>query len=260
MRRIFFLILIFLSFQNIQAQSTAVKKNKVHIYILAGQSNMAGRGTVGGVDTLINPHIWMFNKDEQWVPAKEPLHFDKPKVAGVGPGFAFANAIANADKDVMIYLVPCAVGGTRIDLWNPGAYDSATKTHPYDDAINRIKKAMPAGELKGIIWHQGESDCTPVLSVVYENKLKELVQRFRTELGKPSLPFIMGEIAEFKAVVNLNKVLVNQSIKNVAATLPNCGFVETNGLHHRGDSLHFDSPSAREIGKRYAAVMLSLKK
>jgi hypothetical protein len=40
--------------------------------------------------------------------------------------------------------------------------------------------------------------------------------------------------------------------------MPYCGFAETKGLNHRGDTLHFDSPSARELGKRYAAVMQTL--
>jgi hypothetical protein len=233
---------------------------KVHIFMLAGQSNMAGRGTPEAIDTTINPHIWMLNKAEEWVPAREPLHFDKPKVVGTGPGFAFARAVYEKDPSADIYLVPCAVGGTRIDLWKPGAYDSATKTHPYDDAMRRIRKALPAGELKAIIWHQGESDCNPKLSDTYQQKLAELVQRFRTELNMPTLPFIMGEIAHFRTEPNPDKVIVNKAIKTVAATVPHCGFVETGGMQHRGDTLHFDSPSAREIGKRYAAVYGSMKK
>ncbi len=228
---------------------------KIHIYILAGQSNMAGRGTVEAIDTTLNPHIFMFNKEEQWVPAREPLAFDKPKVVGVGPGFAFANAMVKADPSADIYLVPCAVGGTRIDLWQPGAYDSATKTHPYDDALRRIQKAIPSGEVKGILWHQGESDCNPGLSGSYEQKLRVLINRFRTALDKPDLPFVVGEIAHFRTIPNPDKDIVNKAIKNVASTTLNCGYVETQGLQHRGDTLHFDSPSAREVGKRYAFAM-----
>jgi hypothetical protein len=236
------------------------QQRKVHIYVLAGQSNMAGRGTPEAIDTTPYGGIRMLNKADEWVPAREPLHFDKPAVVGTGPGFAFARAIADKTPDADIYLVPCAVGGTRIDLWTPGAYDSATKTHPYDDAMRRIRKALPAGELKAIIWHQGESDCNEKLSAGYEQKLAALIQRFRSELNMPSLPFIMGEIAHFRTEPNPDKVVVNTAIRKVAVTLPYCGFVETNGLHHRGDSLHFDSPSARELGKRYAAAYLSMKK
>ncbi len=259
MRKLITLVVWLASFQSLSAQLPAIQKGKAHIYLLAGQSNMAGRGTVGAIDTLADPHIWMLTKDERWVPAREPLSFDKPTVVGVGPGFAFAREILRQDASATILLVPSAVGGTRIDLWKPGAYDSTTKTHPYDDAIRRARKAMESGELKGIIWHQGESDCTPALSAVYENKLRELIQRFRTDLNAPSVPFILGEISNFKQVENPSKDVINITIKKVAGSTTYSGFAETTGLKHRGDSVHYDSPSARELGRRYAEVFLPLR-
>jgi hypothetical protein len=78
------LICLLLITQNVFSQLPATGK-KVHIYLLAGQSNMAGRGKPEEIDTLTDPNIWMFNKEEKWVPAREPLHFDKPAVIGVGP-------------------------------------------------------------------------------------------------------------------------------------------------------------------------------
>jgi len=156
-----------------KAQLPKMPKEKIHIYLLAGQSNMAGRGKVEAEDSVIHPRIWMLNKELQWVPAREPLAFDKPKAVGVGPGFAFAKEMAKVDQDVLICLVPSAVGGSKIDLWKPGVYDSVTKCYPYDDALRRTQKAMEFGNLKGIIWHQGESDCTPALSAAYEPKLRD---------------------------------------------------------------------------------------
>ncbi|MES2329384.1 MAG: sialate O-acetylesterase [Bacteroidota bacterium] len=233
---------------------------KVHIYLLVGQSNMAGRGTPEAIDTLTDPNIWMFSKEEKWVPAREPLHFDKPAVIGVGPGYAFAKEILKADKNVTICLIPAAVGGTRIDLWKPGAYDEATKTHPWDDAIRRAKAALPSGELKGIIWHQGESDANETRSPVYESKLRDLIERFRSELNAPNVPFILGEIGDFKPGENKEIPVINAIIKNVAATTKNSGLAEAKGLVHRGDFTHFDAASARELGKRYAAALLAIKK
>ena len=64
----------------------------MHLFLLAGQSNMAGRGEVEAQDRATHPRIWMLDRHGQWVPAADPLHFDKP-VAGVGPGLAFARVL-----------------------------------------------------------------------------------------------------------------------------------------------------------------------
>ncbi len=258
MRKLVALFLLLGCFQHLSAQLPDIKKGKAHIYLLVGQSNMAGRGKVEPVDTVTYPQIWMLTKEERWVPARDPLAFDKPSVVGVGPGFSFAKEVSRNDLTATILLVPSAVGGTRIDFWKPGAYDSVTKTHPYDDAIRRAKTAMQSGELKGIIWHQGESDANAALSGGYEVKLRDLIQRFRTDLNAFDVPFILGEISNFKAVENKDKDVINAAIRKVAAGTRYSGFVETSGLSHRGDSIHYDSRSARELGLRYARTFLGV--
>ncbi|MEL7264208.1 MAG: sialate O-acetylesterase, partial [Planctomycetota bacterium] len=59
------------------------------IFLLIGQSNMAGRGTVDEAAKQANPRVFSLNKDAMWVPAIDPLHFDKPGLVGVGPGKTF---------------------------------------------------------------------------------------------------------------------------------------------------------------------------
>ena len=71
--------------------------NDMDIYILAGQSNMAGRGIVEEQDKKIDTRVFSMNSSKQWVPAIDPLHYDK-NIAGVGPGKAFGLTIANSHK------------------------------------------------------------------------------------------------------------------------------------------------------------------
>ena len=239
MKKAITLFLAIMIIQQASAQLPDIKRGKAHVYLLVGQSNMAGRGKVEPIDTITYPQIWMLTKDEKWVPAREPLAFDKPAVVGVGPGFSFAKEISRNDLTATVLLVPSAVGGSRIDLWKPGAYDSTTKTYPYDDALRRARFALRSGELKGIIWHQGESDSNPRLSGGYETKLRELIQRFRSDLNAENVPFILGEVSNFKQVPNNDMMLVNTAIRNVAGTTRYSGFVETSGFQHKGDSVHW---------------------
>lgn len=231
-------------------------QEKVHIYILMGQSNMAGRGKV--TDDYAkqgHPRVMMFNQAGEWVPAKHPLHFDKPKVAGVGPGLAFGIAMANANPDAVIGLVPCAVGGTPIAKWAPGVYDDKTHTHPYDDAAARIRKAMETGVIKGVIWHQGEGDSNPASASVYLEKLESLIGRVRTLVGNPALPFVVGQLARYRK----NYQLINEELLKLPGTVPYTTVVSSEGLWHLGDGTHFDSPSASAFGRRFAKSMLTLQ-
>lgn len=226
-----------------------------HLYILAGQSNMAGRGEITDAYRIQeHPGVFMLTKDLKWVKAKHPLHFDKP-VAGIGPGLSFGIKMAEANAKVKIGLVPCAVGGTSINAWAPGAYDNATKTHPYDDALVRIQAAMQKGIVKGIIWLQGESDSDPAKASTYLDKLTTLIQRLRAVTENNSLPFVAGELGRFRPVfANINTVLAK-----LPSLVPNTGVVRSEGLNHKGDTTHFDAPSATILGARFAAAMLQLQ-
>lgn len=227
-----------------------------HIYILLGQSNMAGRGKITPqYEKIQHERVFMLSKENKWEIAKHPLHFDKPKVAGVGPGLSFGIAMAEANKAVTIGLVPCSVGGTAISRWEPGAYDEATKTHPYDDALARIKEAMKYGPIKGILWHQGEADSKEKNASVYIDRLTALIQRLRKECGDPKLPIVVGQLAHYKS----NYEYINNVLPELSSKVKNTILVSSEGLWHGGDGTHFDSPSATELGRRFANGMLQLQ-
>jgi len=228
-----------------------------HLYLLAGQSNMAGRGEITGkYKNEGNANVYMLNKNNEWVVAKHPVHFDKPQVAGVGPGLAFALEMANSNRRIKIGIVPCAVGGSSIDVWKTGAYDSATKTYPYDDAMKRVAIAMQQGVFKGILWHQGESNCTPAGAAVYLPKLITLIEQFRDSIHNKNLPFVAGELGRYKDQYdNINKVITQLPEK-----VPFTAIASSKGLKHKGDMTHFDSPSAEKLGKRFAKEMKRLQR
>lgn len=233
-------------------------KENFHLFLLVGQSNMAGRGTVEEQDKTPRPRVLMLSKSGEWVPAVDPMHFDKP-AAGVGLGKTFGTLMAEANPGVTIGLIPCAVGGSPIDSWKPGEFYPPTKSHPWDDAMKRAAIALKAGTLKGILWHQGESDSTDALAPAYEAKLHDLIARLRKELNAPDVPFIAGQMGVFAdAPWNAPKKTVDAAHRALPAKVPHTAFVSAESLHHRGDKVHFDSPSYREFGKRYAEAFKKL--
>jgi hypothetical protein len=250
----------FISAQQINLQKfgekaeITVSKEKFHLYLLIGQSNMAGRGIVEPQDTIGNPRILRLNSVGEWEIAKEPLHFDKSS-AGVGPGLAFAREmLVDSNPDVVIGLIPSAVGGTSIDFWATGNYLPKTEQCPYDDALSRTKLAMKDGTLKGILWHQGESDSNPEKAATYKDKLASLATTLRNDLQMLDVPFIAGELAGFWE----KGAILNPIFHEAKKDIPHYDVVSGKGLIALPDNLHIDAASQREFGKRYADTMKSL--
>jgi len=236
------------------------EKSKFHLYLLAGQSNMAGRGKVAEADRKPMPRVFMLNKQGQWVPAVDPMHFDKP-AAGVGLGRTFAaEMLKSLPPDVSIGLIPAAAGGSAIDSWTPGGYHDQTKSHPWDDAVKRTRIALQSGTLKGILWHQGESDGNAKLSGTYETKLHDLIARFRKEFQSPSLPVVVGQLGQFadNPPPDENRRRVMNVIQATPEKVPHTSFVNSDGLGHNGDKVHFNAEAYRELGRRYAEALKRL--
>jgi hypothetical protein len=227
------------------------------LYLLVGQSNMAGRGRVDAVSTQADSRIVAWGRDDAWVPARDPLHYDKPE-AGVGPGLAFAAAMAGAQPGVRIGLIPAAVGGSAISLWQSGVQDPATHAFPYDDALRRARLAARDGVLRGILWHQGEADRGDGVRDLYADRLIALVARLRADLQAPEVPFIAGELAQLNEERRDSTVAFNAVLAGLLGRIPRFALVRADGLRDGGDRLHLDAASARELGRRYAAALLGM--
>jgi hypothetical protein len=137
--------------------------------------------------------------------------------------------------------------------------DAATKTTPYDTAIRRAKIAMQDGTLKGILWHQGESDSNEKNAGKYGALLEQTLGRMREELGAKDACIVVGQLGQHIVDKNPYAKIVNAALEDLPRRMPHTGFASAEGLKHKGDFTHFDSPSAREFGRRYAAVMLKLQ-
>ena len=174
----------------------------MRIFVLSGQSNMAGRGGVhrrhwDGVvppDCAPDPSILRLSAALQWEEAREPLHadIDTTKTCGIGPGMAFARAVLprlqedtpGAGTRTGIGLVPCAVGGTAIREWSRGE-------HLYEQMVCRARVAAGYGEIEAVLWYQGESDAESDADTgAYLENVERLIGNVRADLGMPQLPFI----------------------------------------------------------------------
>ncbi|MFA7369379.1 MAG: sialate O-acetylesterase [Kiritimatiellales bacterium] len=238
---------------------------RIELFLLMGQSNMKGRGEVPAEQTL-NPRIVMMHlKNDQWYFAQHPLHltgnpvtFEGAGNEGVGPGLAFARAVAEKEPKVMVGLIPCAVGGTRLDSWMKGAKH-------YENAVRRarlalgVKSSVPV-VLRGALWLQGEADTALELQSTYQARLTRMVGDLRADLGVPDLPFIAATLGEFTAPVPSGKARINQDLLTLPTVCPRTACADARDLkEHIGDKGHYSAASADIIGAKMAAKYMELK-
>jgi len=226
---------------------TIADPSRFDIYLLIGQSNMLGRDIKGIHTQTPDPQVGAFSPKGRWIVAIEPIGAGG---TGFGPGTFFAVEMRKADPSVQIGLVQCAVGGTPLSRWVKGA-------DLYENAVRRVELAMQAGILKGVLWHQGESDSSsPTLASSYEARLKQMFENLRVDLGSPDLPIVVGQLGEF--VQEPYVETVRSALRNLPHDLSGVGFADSQGLSDKGDQLHFSVDSQHEMGVRYAVAMGTL--
>ena len=236
-----------------------VQEGEIRSYLLIGQSNMAGRGTIGDVPPIQNKNCLMLRMG-RWQKMSEPINpdrsiFEGSPRSGICLAASFADEMANATGE-RIGLIPCADGGTKLASWMPGEV-------LYDHAVMMTKLAMRTSRLCGILWHQGESDCLHgELVRTYPERFIEMITSMRRELGVGDIPVIIGELSELiDPKYNRSEYLamMNENFAEIARRIPNCGVVSSKGLVLKEDGLHFNAHSLRVFGRRYFEVYTTLE-
>ncbi|UOB16963.1 sialate O-acetylesterase [Abyssalbus ytuae] len=233
-------------------------KENVWIFIMAGQSNMAGRARISPSDTIPNSRVITINKNNEWVYAKEPLHFYEPEKAGLDCGLSFGNELAKRTRDhITIALIPCAVGGSSAKQWlNDQIHRDVKLLSNFKEKVDLAKQY---GTIKGILWHQGESDAVPSALPAYKERLPQLFKIFRDYIENPDMIIMAANLGLFASEYDqIRWDAINAVINLMPYKDRKLYPVSSQGLTDKGDKLHFDANSQRELGKRFALTYISV--
>jgi hypothetical protein len=250
-----------------------------HIYLCFGQSNMEGNGdieaqdktgvdarfqVIGAVNCNQNGKSYTLGK---WQTATPPIFRCN---TGLGPTDYFGRTmVANLPTNIKVGVVPVAIGGCDIALFdkvNYGAYVATAPSwmigninayggNPYARLVEVAKLAQKDGVIKGILLHQGETNNMQTswpgkIKAIYDNLIKDL------GLDPTKVPLLAGELVTTAQGGSCGGH--NAIIATLANVIPNAHVVSASGLPHKGDGLHFTPASYRTFGQRYANMMLSL--
>jgi len=266
-----------------------------YIYLLFGQSNMAGpcnnqNATAqardpqpadcdttsrikvlawGDCNATSYPCGFQLNRRyDQWYTAFPPYHNCHE---GIGPADYFGKTLLDSIRqDITIGFVPCALSGQKIEVFMKGMnapIDDHTRptnggtkisSGGYEWMVKRAKIAQQSGVIKGILLHQGEANSGE--KDAWVNKVKSIVADLKNDLSLGDIPFIAGELIQDPAADQGAKQL-NPYVNKLPNEIPNCGVASSQGFKLRpGDTwrLHFACDGVREFGRRYAMEFLRL--
>src|ERR1019366_8155430 len=139
-------------------------KEKLHLYILVGQSNMSGRAKVEEEDRQVPKNLYLLDSKGDWVQATHPFiqYTNVPNAAdertinakgktGLNSGLTFARRMLEANPEAAIGLAVNSQRGSAIESWK-----KTGKGSNYDKTLDRVRLVQDSGIVTGILWHQGE--------------------------------------------------------------------------------------------------------
>ncbi|MFI3258905.1 MAG: sialate O-acetylesterase [Rikenellaceae bacterium] len=257
MKRIAQLItLIILLVATLPSEAKSRAKAEYDLYLMIGQSNMAGRGYMTESDTLKSIEgVYILDRDGQIVEARNPLNQYSTIRKGmsmqqIGPSLSFGEKL-HRETGRKILLVVNARGGSSIEEWAP----DNDKTKFFEEAVRRTKQAIAqGGELKGVIWHQGCSDSSDQKRELYMGRLKVLVESLRGELRDKRLYFVAGELGYWRE----SSPAFNEMLHSIGDVIPNSDYISAEGAGMRADKSdpHFSREGQIILGERYAEKVL----
>lgn len=261
------------------------------VWVLAGQSNMQGRAWLDGA-LPPDDRVWSFSSAGVWEIAEEPLHRlwesfapvhqdfmrvglppeerdlpdaefarreDESRTTGAGLGIAFGSAMAD-HTGKPIGLIPASHGGTSLDQWSPSLRHLEGRSL-YGAMLQRIAKA--GGNLRGILWYQGESDGgTAELGRTYLDRMVAWIEAVRSDTGIADLPVVVVQIGRVIEAVSRQGSwpgwdLVREALGNLPERVANTAVTTAIDLPMT-DAFHVATDGLIRLGRRLARLALAL--
>lgn len=199
----------------------------VHIFILSGQSNMAG----------------------------------------MNPKAGFEQEAAKQFPDAEVPYIKVAQGGRPIRLWVEQWNEIAKKhdlkstsdgTVYYEPILKQFRAIIekhPQPASVTFCWMQGERDAREKLSAAYEDALGTLIANLRRDLKQPEMNFVIGRLSDFGTDAEweaVRRAQVSLAMKDPRGAWVDCDDLndkEKNGKTR--NDLHYTKAGYELLGRRY---------
>lgn len=230
-----------------------VLQAKERIYLLAGQSNMMGRGRTYELPPAYKttPSNVQFYYQGRLKPLAHTAYF--------GPEVTFAHEVARAFPNDQHILIKVAATGSSIKQWQRGQPLYYSLIRQLQLAIPEyFKKATPP--VDAIIWMQGEQDARQSADAQnYQTQVQQFINHLRNDIAAPNSLLVMGRVNPTSPLFKMLDI-VQTSQAQLARTLPYTRLVNTEGLGTLHDHIHYSAQGQMELGRRMAQAYIQSRR
>jgi hypothetical protein len=198
-------------------------------------------------------------------------------MAGLKPEESFTPTVATALGENKVIVVKDAVGGQPIwrwyKKWQPKTGEAPKVTGDlYDRLMTKVNAASKGHKIKSVtfVWMQGERDAREQHGDVYANSLRGLFDQLSSDIEREDVNVVIGRLSDFDLE---NKryphwTMIRKAQIKVAEEHPRGAWVDTDdlndGLNRRGkeikNDLHYSAKGYKVFGKRLADKAIALIK
>lgn len=197
-------------------------------------------------------------------------------MAGMNPKLGFEPEAADLFPEADVAYIKVAVGGQPIRYWvaewdeiarkhgiDPAKARAADKVKGaiyYQQILDRfaeLRKKHPAPASVTFCWMQGERDARSNLDAAYGDSLKQLVANLRRDLKQPNMNFVIGRLSDFGKADDAPWQAVRQAQVELAQSDPRGAWVDCDDLNNKDkngavtNDLHYTPAGYELLGRRY---------
>ena len=239
------------------------------VFIVAGQSNAAGgfQPTPGAADDRVSVVDY---GDSDLTESNFPLMFSHADAGRrVGPynplyiwGMLGDRLAQRLNVPILFY--GAAYGGANSNVWrisangqNPGGQPGSL-LFPYRCIGAALEHYVRRTGIRGILWHQGESDNGFQSEQAYFDNVKTVVEQARQQSGLARLPWMVSRVSFINNTTDANIINAqNRLIREIDQVFAGPATDDLTGPDNRFDGLHFGGQGLTRLTDRWEQSLSS---
>jgi Carbohydrate esterase, sialic acid-specific acetylesterase len=191
-------------------------------------------------------------------------------MAGLDPNASFTPAVQKAFGMDNVIVIKDAQGGQPIRKWfkdwkpaGDNSKDSGGKNGIlYDRLMGVVKPAIEGQKIATVtfVWMQGEADAKGSHGDVYGTSFEGIIKQLQADLNREDIYFVIGRISDMdmenKAAPHWT--MVRDAQVKLAEGSPRGAWVDTDDLSMMKDNLHYTKDGYKTLGQRFADKAIAL--